>query len=197
MAKKSTRRNAVTPSQAAPKLPAGNMIMMVGVTVVLLLVAIALGFYATGQGSSGGQTASAAMVSATSSNAVEQIPSSNQITSLPAASDSHAGGSMAISTGWDKHEPEALAAAEKGSLGEPALIWFGAVWCEVCQSIKPTVDSLEKQYAGKVKIVHMDVDRTSPAVIEKYRVRGTPTFALYDKNGKQVQSFVGWPGTSS
>jgi len=43
----------------------------------------------------------------------------------------------------------------------------------------------------------MDVDRTQPGILQKYRVRGTPTFALFDKNGKLVQTFPGWPGKTT
>lgn len=64
----------------------------------------------------------------------------------------------------------------------------------MCQSIKPTVRGLEQRYQGRARVVHMDVDRTDSAILQKYRVRGTPTFALYDRNGKLVKTFVGWPG---
>jgi len=89
----------------------------------------------------------------------------------------------------------ALAAAEKGQLRYPALVWFYADWCSICQSIKPTVSDLEIQYADTVKIIRINVDYSSSSqALRKYRVRGTPSFVLFDHKGKVVAQTAGWPG---
>jgi len=88
-----------------------------------------------------------------------------------------------------------IQAAEGGTLNEPALVWFHADWCTICQTIKPTVRALEKQYDGKVKIVRLNVDAPEArAYVQKYRVRGTPTFVFFDRHGKVTTSTSGWPG---
>jgi thioredoxin-related protein len=57
------------------------------------------------------------------------------------------------------------------------------------------VSELEQTYDGKVKIVHLDVDKpASSSSLRKYRVRGTPTFVLFDKKGRAVAQVPGWPG---
>ncbi len=65
----------------------------------------------------------------------------------------------------------------------------------ICQSIKGTVRALEQRYDGKVKIVRVNVDSSEVnSYLQKYHVRGTPTFVLFDRHGKIVQNISGWPG---
>ncbi|MFQ5592679.1 MAG: thioredoxin family protein [Anaerolineae bacterium] len=85
--------------------------------------------------------------------------------------------------------------AEAGQLGEPALIWFHADWCQVCQTIRPNVAQMERDWDGKVRLVRLNVDR--PAVRDaarRYRVRGTPTFVFISQSGKVIDNMAGWPG---
>lgn len=92
-------------------------------------------------------------------------------------------------------EAEGLVAAEGGRIGQPALVWFHADWCEICQSIKPTVNELQTTYDGRVAFIRMNVDDpASQRANRQYSVRGTPTFLLIDRHGKQLQRFSGWPG---
>ncbi len=54
---------------------------------------------------------------------------------------------------------------------------------------------LEQQYEGKVKIIRMNVDNpASASAIQKYRIRGTPGFVLFDRKGKVATQVQGWPG---
>ncbi len=52
--------------------------------------------------------------------------SAGQVTALDARSVSGEG-SEAVVNG-ELHEPQDLARAEAGQLGQPALVWFGAAW---------------------------------------------------------------------
>lgn len=92
-------------------------------------------------------------------------------------------------------DAEGLAKAEAGELGQPALVWFHADWCHVCQAIKPTVAEIEKKWDGRVDLVRLNVDHPEARdAVRQYRVRGTPTFVFISPSGEIVDNMVGWAG---
>ena len=100
----------------------------------------------------------------------------------------------------NENDVASLQAAERGALGTPVLIWFHAPWCEICQALKRqgTVTALEKQYAGKVRVVMVDISTESGQPYgNKYRVFGTPTWVLFKPNGQVTTQFSGWPGSNA
>jgi thioredoxin 1 len=70
-----------------------------------------------------------------------------------------------------------------------ALVDFWATWCGPCRMVGPIVDQLAAEYAGKAKIVKMDVD-ANLRTTTRYNVRSIPTI-LFFKGGKVVDSVVG------
>jgi thioredoxin 1 len=70
-----------------------------------------------------------------------------------------------------------------------AIIDFWAAWCGPCRMLAPTIDSLATEFAGKVKVVKMDVD-ANPKTPTQFHVRGIPT-VLFFKNGQLVDQLVG------
>ncbi|MBI3542881.1 MAG: thioredoxin [Deltaproteobacteria bacterium] len=71
----------------------------------------------------------------------------------------------------------------------PVLIDFWAEWCGPCRALGPTIDELADQFAGKVKVMKMNVDE-NPGVPGKYRIRGIPTLIMF-KGGQVVDQLVG------
>jgi len=58
--------------------------------------------------------------------------------------------------------------------------------------VKPIVDGLEKQLAGKAKVVRLDVmSNVGRAAAARYGVRGLPTLELVDGEGHPVFSQAG------
>ncbi len=71
----------------------------------------------------------------------------------------------------------------------PVLIDFWAPWCGPCRAIAPVVDELAKEYAGKLKVVKMNVD-DNPLTPSRYGVRSIPNLLLI-KAGQVKDQIIG------
>lgn len=71
----------------------------------------------------------------------------------------------------------------------PCLVDFWAPWCGPCKSIAPILEEIAGEYAGKVKIVKVNVDE-NPKSPTTYKVRGIPNLVFF-KGGEVVDQVVG------
>lgn len=71
----------------------------------------------------------------------------------------------------------------------PVLVDFWAGWCAPCKAIAPVLNELADEYAGKLKIVKVDVT-TAEATAVNYNIRNIPALLLF-KNGEVVAQQVG------
>ena len=68
----------------------------------------------------------------------------------------------------------------------PVLLDFWAEWCGPCKMIGPILGELSEEYAGKVKIVKLNVDENNNTPIQ-YAVRSIPTLILFKDGQVQAQ----------
>lgn len=88
-------------------------------------------------------------------------------------------------------QTSATAADFQAAIGQPGLVFvdFFATWCGPCRAMKPVVEQAEKDYAGKIKFLAIDVDRNGP-LAQEYKVSSIPAFYVF-KDGKPVDGRVG------
>ncbi len=75
------------------------------------------------------------------------------------------------------------------SFSGAVLAEFHAPWCGACKMLAPTMDAIAKEYAGKLKVVKIDVDKNTMAA-SQFQIKSTPTLILF-KDGKLINRMVG------
>ena len=84
---------------------------------------------------------------------------------------------------------DAAFAADVLASETPVLVDFTADWCPPCKMIKPVLERIAGEQAGRLRVVTLDVDE-NPEVTRRYGVLGMPTLALFVR-GELVTSVVG------
>ena len=70
------------------------------------------------------------------------------------------------------------------------LVDFFATWCGPCRQLAPTIETLEKEYAGKVAFEKIDVDQNSE-LASKYGIEAIPTLVYLDALGQEIERTTG------
>lgn len=71
----------------------------------------------------------------------------------------------------------------------PVLVDFSADWCGPCRMLHPTLEKIAEKYAGRAKVVQVDVDEAG-SLAASYGVRGIPALFVF-KGGQVVDQTVG------
>jgi thioredoxin 1 len=70
------------------------------------------------------------------------------------------------------------------------LVDLWAPWCGPCRMIAPMVNELTAEYAGRAKVVKLNVDENTETVA-RFGVASIPTLLIF-KNGQLVDRVVGF-----
>lgn len=65
----------------------------------------------------------------------------------------------------------------------PVIVDLWAPWCAPCRMVSPALEQLANEFAGRVKLVKIDVDQ-APAVAERFGIRAVPTLLVM--KGREV-----------
>ena len=96
---------------------------------------------------------------------------------------------MAVELSRDNYEIEVLKAKE------PVMVDFWGPQCRPCLALMPTVERLEKEYAGRLKVAKVNATENR-MLCAKLRVIGLPTYLFY-KDGAEVKRLTGETITES
>jgi thioredoxin 1 len=83
------------------------------------------------------------------------------------------------------HASDASFEADVLNADLPVLVDYWAAWCGPCKMIAPILDEVAVEYAGKLKVVKVDIDsnKETPA---KFGIRGIPTLMIF--NGGNIEA---------
>lgn len=71
--------------------------------------------------------------------------------------------------------------------GKPAIIDFYAVWCVPCRELTPIMEELAKEYAGKIVVYKVDIDKEKE-LAENMRITVVPSLMFIPAKGKPAIS---------
>ncbi len=89
-----------------------------------------------------------------------------------------------------QHVNESQFASQVEGASGVVLVDFTAAWCPPCKALSPVLDGLAERYAGRAKVVKVDVDE-NPGVSARYGVQGIPNLLVF-KDGQVVNQAVGF-----
>jgi thioredoxin 2 len=73
----------------------------------------------------------------------------------------------------------------------PVLVDFWAPWCAPCRMIKPVVERLAVEHAGRLKVVEVNVDE-QPRLAQRWQAMSIPLLVVL-RDGVELERIIGAP----
>ncbi len=88
--------------------------------------------------------------------------------------------------------PDAAAVQAEIGAGVPVLLEFQSPYCLACTALKPTIDRLELEFAGRLRILRVNIQsEIGKELTAYYGFNYTPTFIFFDAEGNERWREVG------
>jgi thioredoxin len=71
----------------------------------------------------------------------------------------------------------------------PVVVDFWAPWCGPCRMVSPVIEKLAEKYAGKLKVVKVNVD-DNQSLAMRFNIMSIPTIMIF-KQGKALDQAIG------
>lgn len=71
----------------------------------------------------------------------------------------------------------------------PVVVDFWATWCGPCKMVSPALESIAKEFKGKLLVIKINVDN-KPHIAAQYQIQSIPTIMMFHK-GTQKMRLVG------
>jgi thioredoxin 1 len=120
---------------------------------------------------------------------LERLAGTDPMVPVVAAPSGSGNGGAAATTGKYVRVTESTFKAEVLETKQPVLIDFYADWCGPCRSMEPTIAGLAADFAGRAKVVKINVDN-SRNLASQYGITAIPAFVII-QNGQVVDRVVG------
>jgi thioredoxin len=72
---------------------------------------------------------------------------------------------------------------------QPVVVDLWAPWCGPCRAVKPILEELAREYAGRVELWEINADE-SAELLRALHVYGIPTLLVY-KEGQEAARYIG------
>jgi len=91
-----------------------------------------------------------------------------------------------------KHQPpKTTQSATGGKAALPVFLELGSDECKACKQMKPVLEALRKECAGKLEVRFVDIF-DHPEVAERYDILSIPTQVFLDPSGKELYRHEGF-----